>query len=128
MRKKLQGDFKTIFILKQKLYIIKKLYWNKENRHYICTNIFTSHQWYSYLTSKLSLFSLIVQVIDLGTQLNSFKNVVRSLKSELGDAEAKTIFSRAVYLFYIKLSLSLSCKLFTFSVQYQRKIRWFCYW
>ncbi|CAF2212755.1 GDSL esterase/lipase 3 [Brassica rapa] len=40
-------------------------------------------------------------VIDLGTQLNSFKNVVRSLKSALGDAEAKTIFSRAVYLFYI---------------------------
>ncbi|KAL0680242.1 hypothetical protein Bca4012_008223 [Brassica carinata] len=41
------------------------------------------------------------RVIDLGTQLNSFKNVVRSLKSALGDAEAKTIFSRAVYLFNI---------------------------
>ena len=40
-------------------------------------------------------------MIDLGTQLYSFKNVVRSLKSALGDAEAKTIFSRAVYLFYI---------------------------
>ncbi|KAJ0249892.1 GDSL esterase/lipase 2 [Hirschfeldia incana] len=40
-------------------------------------------------------------VIDLGTQLNSFKNFVRSLKSALGDAEAKKIFSRAVYLFNI---------------------------
>lgn len=54
-----------------------------------------------WLVNSLSLFSLIVQVIDLGTQLYSFKNVVRSLKSALGDAEAKTIFSRAVYLFYI---------------------------
>ncbi|XP_018451864.1 GDSL esterase/lipase 3 isoform X2 [Raphanus sativus] len=40
-------------------------------------------------------------VIDLGTQLNSFKNVVRSLKSGLGDAEAKKFLSRAVYLFSI---------------------------
>ncbi|CAH8392663.1 unnamed protein product [Eruca vesicaria subsp. sativa] len=40
-------------------------------------------------------------VRDLGTQLNSFKNVVRSLKSALGEAEANKIFSRAVYLFNI---------------------------
>ncbi|KAJ4896773.1 GDSL esterase/lipase 3 [Raphanus sativus] len=41
------------------------------------------------------------QVIDLGTQLNSFKNVKRRLISALGETEAKRIFSRAVYLFNI---------------------------
>ncbi|CAH8306186.1 unnamed protein product [Eruca vesicaria subsp. sativa] len=40
-------------------------------------------------------------VINLGTQLKSFKNVERRLKSELGKAEVKMIFSRAVYLFHI---------------------------
>ena len=40
-------------------------------------------------------------MIDLGTQLNSFRNVERSLRSALGDAEAKKIFSRAVYMFSI---------------------------
>ncbi|KFK34784.1 hypothetical protein AALP_AA5G193300 [Arabis alpina] len=39
--------------------------------------------------------------INLGTQLNSFKNVEKRLKSELGEAEAKRVFSRAVYLFHI---------------------------
>lgn len=41
------------------------------------------------------------QVIDLGTQLKSFKNVKRRLRSALGEAETKRIFSRAVYLFNI---------------------------
>ncbi|XP_010479978.1 PREDICTED: GDSL esterase/lipase 3-like [Camelina sativa] len=40
-------------------------------------------------------------VINLGTQLNSFKNVEKSLRSELGDAVTKRVFSRAVYLFHI---------------------------
>ncbi|CAA7018495.1 unnamed protein product [Microthlaspi erraticum] len=40
-------------------------------------------------------------VINLETQLSSFKNVERRLRSELGDAEAKKILSRAVYLFHI---------------------------
>ncbi|KFK34783.1 hypothetical protein AALP_AA5G193200 [Arabis alpina] len=39
--------------------------------------------------------------INLGTQLNNFKNVEKRLKSELGDAEVKRVFSRAVYLFHI---------------------------
>ncbi|XP_010501058.1 PREDICTED: GDSL esterase/lipase 3 [Camelina sativa] len=40
-------------------------------------------------------------VINLETQLNNFKNVEKSLRSELGESEAKRIFSRAVYLFHI---------------------------
>ncbi|EOA39263.1 hypothetical protein CARUB_v10012268mg, partial [Capsella rubella] len=40
-------------------------------------------------------------VINLETQLNNFKNVEKRLRSELGDSEAKRIFSRAVYLFHI---------------------------
>ncbi|CAH2036622.1 unnamed protein product [Thlaspi arvense] len=39
--------------------------------------------------------------INLGTQLKSFKNVVRSLRSALGEVEANRVFSRAVYLFSI---------------------------
>ncbi|CAN8321887.1 unnamed protein product [Cochlearia groenlandica] len=41
------------------------------------------------------------EVIDLGTQLNSFKDIEKSLRSELGDKEAKKIFSRAVYFINI---------------------------
>ncbi|KAH0852699.1 hypothetical protein HID58_093771, partial [Brassica napus] len=41
------------------------------------------------------------QVIDLGTQLKSFKTVKRRVRSALGEAETKRIFSRAVYLFNI---------------------------
>ncbi|KAL0696504.1 hypothetical protein Bca4012_063684 [Brassica carinata] len=40
-------------------------------------------------------------VINLGAQLNNFKNIANSLRFELGDAEAKRIISRAVYLFHI---------------------------
>lgn len=40
-------------------------------------------------------------MINLGTQLNNFKDVEKSLRSELGDAETKRVFSRAVYLFHI---------------------------
>lgn len=40
-------------------------------------------------------------MIDLGTQLKSFKTVKRRLRSALGEAETKRIFSRAVYLFNI---------------------------
>ncbi|KAF3451970.1 hypothetical protein FNV43_RR08066 [Rhamnella rubrinervis] len=40
-------------------------------------------------------------VIDLKTQLGYFKNVSRILRLQLGDAEAKTLLSRAVYLFSI---------------------------
>ncbi|CAA7024658.1 unnamed protein product [Microthlaspi erraticum] len=38
---------------------------------------------------------------DLGTQLNSFKNVTEVLRSELGNAEARRVISKAVYLFHI---------------------------
>ncbi|CAN8259395.1 unnamed protein product [Cochlearia groenlandica] len=38
---------------------------------------------------------------DLGTQLNSFKNVTDVLRTELGDAEARRIISKAVYIFHI---------------------------
>lgn len=41
----------------------------------------------------------IFQVIDLQTQLGYFKHVSRVLKSKWGDAEAKVLLSRAVYLF-----------------------------
>ncbi|CAN8321891.1 unnamed protein product [Cochlearia groenlandica] len=41
------------------------------------------------------------EVIDLKTQLNSFKDIQKSLRFELGDVEAKKIFSRAVYLICI---------------------------
>ncbi|CAE5960167.1 unnamed protein product [Arabidopsis arenosa] len=40
-------------------------------------------------------------VINLGTQLNNFKDVEKRLRSELGDADTKKVFSRAVYLFHI---------------------------
>ncbi|XP_060669714.1 GDSL esterase/lipase 1-like isoform X2 [Ziziphus jujuba] len=40
-------------------------------------------------------------VIDLQTQLEYFKNVSRVLREELGDAEAKALLSRAVYLFSV---------------------------
>lgn len=40
-------------------------------------------------------------MIHLGAQLNNFKKVANSLRSELGDSEAKSIISRAVYLFHI---------------------------
>ncbi|XP_010462303.1 PREDICTED: GDSL esterase/lipase 3-like [Camelina sativa] len=40
-------------------------------------------------------------VINLGTQVNNFKNVEKSLRSELGNAVTKRVFSRAVYLFHI---------------------------
>ncbi|AEE33032.1 GDSL-motif lipase 3 [Arabidopsis thaliana] len=45
--------------------------------------------------------SFLGMVINLGTQLNNFKDVEKSLRSELGDAETKRVFSRAVYLFHI---------------------------
>jgi hypothetical protein len=38
---------------------------------------------------------------DLGTQLNNFKNVEKTLRSNLGDAEARRVISKAVYLFHI---------------------------
>ncbi|KAH7547006.1 hypothetical protein FEM48_Zijuj01G0261200 [Ziziphus jujuba var. spinosa] len=41
------------------------------------------------------------RVIDLQTQLVYFKNVTRLLEEELGDAEAKDLLSRAVYLFSV---------------------------
>lgn len=37
----------------------------------------------------------------MGTQLNSFKNVTQVLTSELGNAEARRVISKAVYLFHI---------------------------
>lgn len=37
----------------------------------------------------------------MGTQLNNFKDVEKRLRSELGDADTKRVFSRAVYLFHI---------------------------
>ncbi|KAL5583400.1 hypothetical protein UlMin_015842 [Ulmus minor] len=40
-------------------------------------------------------------VIDLGTQLSYFKNASRHLRKKLGDAEAKDLLSRAVYLFSV---------------------------
>ncbi|KAK6264335.1 hypothetical protein SCA6_019769 [Theobroma cacao] len=40
-------------------------------------------------------------VIDLKTQLSYFKNVTKLLRQKLGDAEAKTLFSKAVYLINI---------------------------
>ncbi|EOY27364.1 GDSL-motif lipase 2 [Theobroma cacao] len=40
-------------------------------------------------------------VIDLKTQLSYFKNVTKMLRQKLGDAEAKTLFSKAVYLINI---------------------------
>ncbi|XP_010552192.1 PREDICTED: GDSL esterase/lipase 3-like [Tarenaya hassleriana] len=40
-------------------------------------------------------------VIDLKTQLRNFKNVEKILTENLGDAEAKKLLSRAVYLFHI---------------------------
>ncbi|KAL5579648.1 hypothetical protein UlMin_012090 [Ulmus minor] len=40
-------------------------------------------------------------VIDLGTQLSYFKNVSRHLRKKLGDAEAKALLSRAVFLFSV---------------------------
>lgn len=41
------------------------------------------------------------QVIDLKTQLGYFKNVSRLLRLKLGDAEAESLLSRAVYLFSV---------------------------
>ena len=38
---------------------------------------------------------------DLGTQLSSFKNATQVLRSKLGDAEARRVISKAVYLFHI---------------------------
>ena len=40
-------------------------------------------------------------MISLETQLSYFNNVSRILRHELGDAEAKTLLSRAVYLFNV---------------------------
>ncbi|XP_017978454.1 PREDICTED: GDSL esterase/lipase 1 [Theobroma cacao] len=40
-------------------------------------------------------------VIDLKTQLSNFKNVTKLLGKKLGDAQAKTLFSKAVYLINI---------------------------
>lgn len=37
----------------------------------------------------------------MGTQLDNFKDVEKRLRAELGDAETKRVFSRAVYLFHI---------------------------
>ncbi|KAF3450554.1 hypothetical protein FNV43_RR06641 [Rhamnella rubrinervis] len=42
--------------------------------------------------------------IDLKTQLRYFKNVSRILMQQLGDAEAKALLSRAVYLFSVGIS------------------------
>ena len=41
------------------------------------------------------------QVIDLKTQLRYFENLGRLLSKEFGDAEAKTLLMRAVYLITI---------------------------
>ena len=40
-------------------------------------------------------------MINLGTQLGYFKDVSQHLRKKLGDAEAKALLSRAVYLFNV---------------------------
>ncbi len=47
------------------------------------------------------LFFFYWQVIDLKTQLRYFENLGRLLSKEFGDAEAKTLLMRAVYLITI---------------------------
>lgn len=42
-----------------------------------------------------------MQVIDLKTQLSYFKIVEKQLKQKLGDEEAETLLSEAVYLFSV---------------------------
>lgn len=42
-----------------------------------------------------------MQVVDLETQLSYFSTVEKRLKKKLGDAEAKTLLSKSVYLFSV---------------------------
>lgn len=55
----------------------------------------------------------------MGTQLNNFKNVDKRLRSELGDTEAKRVFSRAVYLFHIGANDYIYPSLFANSSTFQ---------
>jgi hypothetical protein len=46
-------------------------------------------------------FFFFPQVTGLKTQVSSCKNLVRAFRKELGDAEAKTLLGKAVYLINI---------------------------
>ena len=56
---------------------------------------------YFFISFPSFFFFGSTQVIDLNTQVRYFKNIEKLLRQELGDAEAKRLLGRALYIISI---------------------------